>query len=76
MEKMRLRTMYLTDDDVDFIKEIGKGSIVGGVREMIYLSKSIMVFDDDYFKARSKVINAVDKWRAKKDELENNRTLE
>ena len=61
-DKSKMRPVSLKDKEVEHIKEIGNGSLTGGVKEMMSMSRTVLNhFDCDFQTAQVKLIILLEK---------------
>lgn len=70
-DRSKMRPVSLSDNDVDFIRKIGDGSLTGGIRQMMKAAKLILEIDNDFTLARAKLTNAIDRNLGKRNGMEN-----
>ena len=56
-----IRSISLRDEEFEFIKSIGNGSLTHGIREMRELSSAVLRLNKDFKVAKNKIISEVER---------------
>jgi hypothetical protein len=63
--KSIIRSISLREEEFEFIKSLGEGSLTHGIREMRELAEVALRLNQDFRTAKTKIILAVDKARTR-----------
>ena len=58
--KSKMRPVSLKNNEVDFIKQVGKGSLTAGVRKMQEITELVLEVDGNLEKAKRKITGLID----------------
>jgi len=56
-----IRSISLREEEFEFIKDIGDGSLTRGIREMRELSSAVLRLNKDFKLAKNKIISEVER---------------